>query len=348
MFSLRVFFLLYFAGNSIGKPFSNKTGPDGLVTKFDDLVSRFKREFSKIIEGDRSKMKAEVEAFNAEKRIMKEIEVNNDDIIQLNVGGQKFTTTRFTLRQVNGSLLDTMFSRNWTHGLKHDQDGAIVLDFNPEHFGWILNYLRAKKIATPEKFPVFPKVPKDEVNNFKILLKYLDLTAEIALVQNEKFFLRSSEVSLQESGIVAVHDSTGGHTYVLGVNVYQRGTIRFKLKLESFQNNNWIMVGIVKADVVPKGPRSFIWPGAYGWAFGNYAQLYEDGVQTGSGLSWKKLSKQGDTVELVLDCDGGKLSLHLPTGQQYHIVIPMSQSWRLHVNMYGANDKIRIVEVVQD
>ena len=237
MFILRIFFLLYFVGNSIGKPFSNKTGHDaGLVTRFDDLVNRFRREFSEIIEGDRSKMKAEVEAFNAEKQIMKEIEVNNDDIIQLNVGGQKFTTTRFTLRQVNGSLLDTMFSRNWTRGLKHDQDGAIVLDFNPEHFGWILNYLRAKKISSPEIRPVFPKVPKDEIKNFNILLKYLDLTDEIGLVQSEKFYWRSSQVSLQENGIVAVHDSTVGHTYVLGESVYQRGTIHFKLKLEYFQN----------------------------------------------------------------------------------------------------------------
>ena len=196
------------------------------MTRFDDLVNRFKREFGKIIEEDRSKMKAEVEAFNAEKRIMKGIEVNNDDIIQLNVGGQKFTTTRFTLRQVNGSLLDTMFSRNWTNGLKRDQDGAIVFDFNPEHFGWILNYLRAKKISTPEKLPVFPKVPKDEMKNFNILLKYLGLSDEINLPivkLSEKFSLRGSKVSLQESGRVAVHDSTRGHTYVLGKNVINEG-----------------------------------------------------------------------------------------------------------------------------
>ena len=353
MFSLRVFFLLYFVGNSIGKPVSNKTDHDGLVTRFDDLVNRFKREFSEIIEGDRSKMKVEVEAFNAEKKIMKEIEVNNDDIIQLNVGGQKFTTTRFTLRQVNGSLLDTMFSRNWKHGLKRDQDGAIVLDFNPEHFGWILNCLRAKKISTSEIPPVFPKVPKDEIKNFNILLKHLGLSDEIVLirpvevVKDERFYMRSSKVSLQENGRVAVHDSTQAHTYVLGVNVYQHGTIRFKLKLESFQNNHWILVGIVKADVVPKGQRSYNWAGAYGWSLGNTGQLFEDGVQTGSRRSWKKLSKQGDTVELVLDCDGDKLSLHLPSGQRYHIVIPKSQSWRLHVNLWGANDKIRIVEVVQ-
>jgi hypothetical protein len=33
------------------------------------------------------------------------------------------------------------------------------------------------------------------------------------------------------------------------------------------------------------------------------------------------LSKQGDTVELVLDCDAGKLSLRLPTGQQFCIEV---------------------------
>ena len=323
---LTVCFLLYFAGISIGKPSSNKTGDDGLVTRFDVLVNRFKREFSKIIEEDRKEMKAEVEAFNAEKQRMKEIEVNNDDIVQLNVGGQKFTTTRFTLRQVNGSLLATMFSRNWKHGLKRDQDGAVVLDFNPEHFGWILNYLRAMKISTPEKLPDFRKVPNDEIKNFIILLKYLGLAVP---VQNERFRVRSSKVSLLENGRVAVHDSTQGHSYVLGENVYQHGTVSFKLKLESFENNHWIYLAILKADVVPGTIHSYRWPGTYGRSFG------------------ERLSKQGDTVKLILDCDSGKLSLHFPTGQQYHKAIPSSQSWRLHVNMYGANDKIRIVEVVQ-
>ena len=58
-------------------------------------------------------------------------------------------------------------------------------------------------------------------------------------------------------------------------------------------------------------------------------------------------TKQGDTVELVLDCDAAKFSLHLPTGQQFQTDIPKSLPWRLHVNMHSANDKIRIVEVVQ-
>ena len=343
MLIFRVCFLFCFAKLSAGKQFSGKTSRDGLVTRFDDLVNRFKQEFNQIIQEERQTMKAELEAFNAYKQ---GLNVSNDDIIQLNVGGQKFTTTRSTLRQVNGSLLASMFNGSMQHGLKHDKDGAIVLDFNPEHFSWILNYLRAKKISTRENPPVLPKVPKDQTENFNILFDYLGLSDKLTRLA-EKFNLRSSQVSLQENGIVAVHDSTRGHTYVLGENVYQRGTIRFKLKLESFQNNYWILVGILKADVVPKSQNSYIWRGTYGWSLGDHGQWYEDGVYKGSGHPWKKLSKQGDTVELVLDCDGGKLSLHLPTGQQYHIVIPKSQSWRLYVNLYGANDKIRIVEVVQ-
>ena len=240
-----------------------------------------------------------------------------------------------------------MFSRNWKHGLKRDQEGAIVLDFNPEHFGWILNYLRAMKISTPEKLPIFRKVPNDEIKNFNILLKCLGLADEIVPVQNEIFHKRSSKVSLQENGRVAVHDSTQGYSYVLGENVYQHGNVRFKVKLESFQNNNWILVGILKANVVPGSVYSYRWTGTYGWALGGHGSMYKNGAGQGGG-SWNKNSKQGDTVSLILDCDSSKLSLHLPTGQQYQMVIPSFQSWRLHVNLYGANDKIRIVEVVQD
>ena len=155
MLIFRVCFLFCFAKLCAGKQFSDKTSRDGVVTRFDDLVYRFKQEFNQIIQEERKKMQAglELEALNAYK---KRLNVSND-IIQLNVGGQKYTTTRSTLRQVNGSLLAIMFSESMEHGLKRDQDGAIVLDFNPVHFGWILNYLPAKKISTPEKLPVFPR-----------------------------------------------------------------------------------------------------------------------------------------------------------------------------------------------
>ena len=55
-------------------------------------------------------LKAEVEAYNAEKKRMNAVVVRDDDIINLDVGEQKFTTTRSTLCQVEDSLLASMFS----------------------------------------------------------------------------------------------------------------------------------------------------------------------------------------------------------------------------------------------
>ena len=288
---------------------------------------------------------------NAQKQRMEAVK----DFIQLNVGGQKFTTTRSTLCQVEGSLLAAMFSGRWEDPVERDQDGVVFLDFNPEYFSWILDYLRAKKISSPENPAVLAEVPKNQMKNFGTLLEYLGLSDEILptrpteVVQNDKFNVCSWGITLQENGKVAVHDSNRAHKYVLGENVYQRGILRFNLKLESFQYNNWILIGIVKANITPKENRSYNCVDSKGWVLG------KDGNQglwqNGSLKKYDSLvnqTKQGDTVELVLDCDRAKFSLHLPsTGQQFQIDIPKSEAWRLHVNLHGANDEIRIVEVVQ-
>ena len=282
---------------------------------------------------------------NAQKQRMEAVK----DFIQLNVGGQKFTTTRSTLCQVEGSLLAAMFSGRWEDPVERDQDGVVFLDFNPEYFGWILDYLRAKKISSPEDPAVLAEVPKNQIKNFNTLLEYLGLSDEILpTVRTDKFNVCSSGVAVQKNGRVAFHDSNKGHKCVLGENVYQRGIVRFKLKLESFQDSEWIFVGMLKAEVKAKNEGSFFRIDSKGWVLGKngYQGMYKNG-------SFKKYdslvnqTKQGDTVELALDCDAAKFSLHLPTGQKFQIDIPKSQAWRLHVNMYGANDKIRIVSVVQ-
>jgi hypothetical protein len=323
-----------------------KMSGEDLLTKFDDLVKRFRSEFNDIIEGERAKMKAELDAYNAEKQRMKAVEVSDNDIIELNVGGHKLTTKRSTLCQVEGSLLASMFSGRWEDSLERDKDGAIFFDFNPQYFLVILEYLRAKKIATPENPAPLPKVPEDQAKSFNNLLEYLGLSDEIVpaeKVPSEKFNEHSSNVvTLQEGGTVAVHGPNAEHSYVLGENVHQQGIARFKLKLESFQTNNWMFVGIAKADVVPQNNNSYSSPGSYGWLLGQFGQVWKDGSGTIDN-ALKNVTKQGDTVELVLDCDAAKLSLHLSTVQQFHIEIPKSQTWRLNVNMRGENDRLRIM-----
>jgi hypothetical protein len=321
---------------------------EDLLAKFDEMVKRFKQEFNEIIEGERSKMRAEVEAYKAEKLRMKAVEVSDDDIINLNVGGKKMTTKRSTLCQVEGSLLASMFSGRWEDSLARDEDGRIFFDFNPQYFVYILDYLRARTIATAENPAPLPKVAEDQVKHFSNLVEYLGLGDEIfptVIVPPEKFNLHSTGVSLEEDGKVAVHDSTRSHQYVVGENTYQQEIVRRKLKIESFQNNDWMMVGVTKGDVVQQNDLSCNWPGSYGWTLGSnsYQGVFKDGSMT-KETTLQNLTKQGDTVELVLDCDAAKLSLHLPAGQQFHIDLPKSQTWRFHVNLNGANDKIRIVE----
>jgi hypothetical protein len=209
-----------------------------------------------------------------------------------------------------------------------------------------LDYLRTKKIATPENPAPLPKVSEDQAKSFNILLEYFGLSDEIVpaeKVPSEKFSQHSSNVvTLQEGGTVAVHGPNDEHSYVLGENIYQQGIVRFRLKVESFKNNEWMLVGMVKADVVPPNNNSYSWCGSYGWALGRNGQVWKDGSCTNDN-ALKNVTKQGDTVELVLDCDAAKLSLHLPTGQQFHIEIPKSQTWRLNVNLGYANDKICII-----
>ncbi len=141
-------------------------------------------------------------------------------IIYLNVGGQKLTTKRSTLCQVEGSLLARMFSGRWEDSVERDQDGAVFLDYNPQYFVPILNYLRAKTFATQVSLP---RVPEDQIMDFKSFVQYLGLSDEIfptEITPSEKFHLHSPGVSLEEDGKVGVNGPDRGFRYVLGQRTY--------------------------------------------------------------------------------------------------------------------------------
>ena len=318
---------------------------ENLLGKFDQLAQRFQQEFQELIEQERAKLKAEIAEYNAEKERMKALTANDNDIIHLNVGGQKLTTKRSTLCQVENSLLATMFSGRWEESLERDQDGAAFLDFNPQYFVLILDYLREKRIAQPGKPIPMPKVSDDQSERFNNLLQYLGLSVEIApkeITPSEKFGQHSPEVTVQESGAVAVNGPNFYRTYALGENVYQQGIVKLKLKLESLQNNHWMFVGVLLGNVVPPDNNSHEWRGSYGWGLGCKGEEWKSGSYTNKP-SLNNVIEQGDTVELVLDCDAAKLSLYLATGQQFHIKISKGQTWRLNVNLISRNDKIRII-----
>ena len=137
---------------------------ENLLTKFDQLAQRFQQEFQELIEEERAKLKAEIAEYNPEKERMKALTVNDNDIIHLNIGGQKLTTKRSTLCQVENSFLVAMFSGRWEESLERDQDGAVFLDFNAQYFvGYIFLNLQhfATKLGNSTNFEMlFPGVIK--------------------------------------------------------------------------------------------------------------------------------------------------------------------------------------------
>lgn len=62
------------------------------------------------------------------------------EIVELNVGGHVFQTTKSTLEQCDGSYLATLVSER--HSVLRDAHQKIFIDRDPTHFATILNYLR--------------------------------------------------------------------------------------------------------------------------------------------------------------------------------------------------------------
>ncbi|CAF0946321.1 unnamed protein product [Adineta ricciae] len=66
------------------------------------------------------------------------------DIINLNVGGQRFSTSRQTLTWIPDSFFTAML--NGLISTNRDEQGAIFIDRDPKLFSIILNYLRTKEL----------------------------------------------------------------------------------------------------------------------------------------------------------------------------------------------------------
>merc|ERR1712232_1536085 len=77
---------------------------------------------------------------------------DNDEILELNVGGKMVVVPRSTLLQApEESLLHSMFKGAWeTPALPKDESGKIFLNFPPKSFQLIINHLRLMDLVGRE------------------------------------------------------------------------------------------------------------------------------------------------------------------------------------------------------
>lgn len=110
-------------------------------------------------------------ALEDEMKAMTKFALADDVVVELNVGGTKYTTSVATLRSKPGSMLDVMFSGRYA--FKKDQDGRIFLDREGDVFSYILSYLRDGFV------PVGPETDEILLRRLKREFEYFNLPLEV-------------------------------------------------------------------------------------------------------------------------------------------------------------------------
>jgi len=77
----------------------------------------------------------------------------SSEVVSLNVGGIKYSTTRGTLCKYPESMLGTIFSGNKDYIV--DKDGCYFIDRDGEIFRYVLQYLRTDEWSLPKEFKDF-------------------------------------------------------------------------------------------------------------------------------------------------------------------------------------------------
>eukprot|EP01120_Amphizonella_sp_Union-15-10_P002859 TRINITY_DN13150_c0_g1_i2.p1 TRINITY_DN13150_c0_g1~~TRINITY_DN13150_c0_g1_i2.p1 ORF type:complete len:215 (-),score=50.79 TRINITY_DN13150_c0_g1_i2:71-634(-) len=122
---------------SEGQDISNLES-EKLEQAFKNLTETIKSEKKKLSE-ELSSQREEKKRLEGEIEAMKSLKQQWGNIIKLNVGGKKFSTSKSNLTKYV-SKLSTMFSGKYD--LVLDDDDYVFIDRDPKAFGHVLNFLR--------------------------------------------------------------------------------------------------------------------------------------------------------------------------------------------------------------
>ena len=171
-----------------------------------------------------SRLREEQEAFNSMSKKMESMQLSTK--VNLNVGGQHFTTTVQTLTKDPDSMLGAMFSGRFP--MKPSEDGTFFIDRDGTYFRYILNYLRDGKLSLPEGATFFEEIEAEA--GFYQIQGILD---ELGQPRSTKSSIRAATKPFAESEIL-----TQEHAKILlGMIPYKSGKWRllFRASRDGFE-----------------------------------------------------------------------------------------------------------------
>ena len=128
------------------------------------------------------------------------------DVIRLNVGGERYTTTLGTLTKFPNSMLGAMF--NGKHNAVKDENGEYFIDRDGQLFRFVLNFLRSSMLALPAGFTQLDQLHL-EADFFQIE----PLVQEIASLQ-----LKSNESTTDDISVLEITEVRTGITATMPTN----------------------------------------------------------------------------------------------------------------------------------
>ncbi|CAD7700014.1 unnamed protein product [Ostreobium quekettii] len=319
-----------------------------LTTLTSQLNDRLQDKITQV-RAEMAQLQEEKAEFEAEKAVMQCLTSQQSDVIKLNVRGKHIETRRSTLCQVDGCLLQYMFSGRWEDRLERDSEGRVFLDYNPYCLEKILDFLWALQLSCAEYPAPLPEVRSDEAANFRLLVRYLGLE-ELIYPELKRFSeeLKTNEVQALDAGTRAVQKA-GKDAYqsVFGHGVFVNEVVEFRLKIEQLRNSyKWMMFGVIPEDY-PATRNSHEKQGSFGWSTNGNTWIAGKSTRSYKGFKSGVLG-EGSEVAMTLDCRPRQntLTLHIiGLPNEYQLMDLPRNQWRLQVVLYGNNDEVRIQNI---
>ncbi|CAF2705228.1 unnamed protein product [Rotaria sp. Silwood2] len=167
-------------------------------TQFINYAEDFNKLSStiRLMQIKQEKLERELEQYQKDRNdIEKQFEINADNRIYLDVGGQRFTTTGRTLTQrTNSIFFQTLINEKWNINI-NSIDNPIFIDRDGRLFGFILQYLRTGELNIEDK-----KIQKELLTEAKYYkLKNLEDELNSMLRKDELFIPVNSFDAINQS-----------------------------------------------------------------------------------------------------------------------------------------------------
>ncbi|CAF2517150.1 unnamed protein product [Rotaria sp. Silwood2] len=152
-----------------------------------------------------------------------------------------------------------------------------------------------------------------------------------------------NNVLIEENGLVAIHSTILAYTEIRGKNEYTSGRHKLRLCIEQ-SSDTWIFFGI-NSKSTPLQSLSYSSDSTYGWASNNH--LWLNGEPHSNPSTSRIEMKMNDVISLIFDCDNREISMiNERTNARSDLIVNIDHCpfpWQLHVNLYEANSRVRIL-----